>query len=180
MGPDGVFLQCPPFFFFFFCSSFFSTKVNTGRVLETLPPSERPRLFAAQSSVGLVLVRPMRSCCPSSSSLAGDPGRPLECLIDAYWTTTARVSHFRLTEPPRPFPSFWTECSRRCWLVLCCHYWPVRPFMAHIQLAHNSEKHPVDSNWNQLLKQVHLKSSEKQIFSIYLFYFFINKRCPNA
>lgn len=44
--------------------------------------------------------------------------------------------------------------------------------MAHIQLAYNSEKHPVDSNWNQLLKQMHLKSSEKHIFSILLFFFF--------
>lgn len=50
--------------------------------------------------------------------------------------------------------------------------------MAHIQLANNSEKHPVDSNWNQLLKQMHLKSSEKYFFSIF-FNFFLNKRCPN-
>lgn len=39
--------------------------------------------------------------------------------------------------------------------------------MALIQLACNSEKQPVDNNWNQLLKQTHLKSSEKHFFPFF-------------
>lgn len=37
--------------------------------------------------------------------------------------------------------------------------------------GYNSEKHPLDSNWNQLLKQIHLKSSEN-FFSFFFNNFF--------